>query len=128
MLKALRVLTIIAIVTALIEIFDLIATLIQPIDSGSDTYAASYAKSVKVHWLVYWPSGLVILIIGIIARRRVALLGNALAIGGVYLMLLGNNGGLWATGYEIGRLSTAVVTVVVLIWIANRMESQATNQ
>lgn len=124
MLKALRILIIIAVVASLVEAFDLLAQVIPPADTDSEAMASSYARSAKIHWLVYWPSGLVLLITGILVRRKAALLGNSLAIGGVYLMLLGNNGGLWASGYEIGRLATSIVTLMLLLWIAFRVDKQ----
>jgi hypothetical protein len=43
-------------------------------------------------------------------------------------MLLGNNGGLWATGHEVGRLATSIVTVMIMIWIALQMDKQVANQ
>lgn len=123
MQKALRVLAIIAVVASLIQVFDLVAEVIRPeyAPDGS-TYAQTAAQSARIHWMVYWPSGLLIFFIAYFVRKKAALLGNSLLIGGVYLMLLGNNGGIWSTGQDIGRLVTSIVTLAILIWITIRLD------
>lgn len=125
MLKALRVLAVIAIVASLVQVFDLIVEVIKPTVSGSDTGPSVYAESARMRWMVYWPSGLVFLLIGTVVRKRAALLGISLSIGGAYLMLLGNNGGLWAAGHEIGRLATSIATLAILSWITLRIDKLA---
>jgi hypothetical protein len=123
MRKAMRVLAIITVVASLVQVFDLVVEVIRP-DYAPDgsTYAQTAAASARVRWMVYWPSGLFIFFIAYFVRKKAALLGNSLLIGGVYLMLLGNNGGIWSTGQEIGRLVTSIVTLAILIWVTIRLD------
>jgi hypothetical protein len=128
MQKALRVLIVIAIVLCMVQLFDLITDLITELTStdqpDSESFALAYAKAVLINWLVFWPFGLVTLTVGIFIRKKLSLLGNSLAIGGVYLMLLGNNGGLWASGYEVWRLLTSIISLAILILLAVRLDNQ----
>lgn len=119
--KALRVLAIIAVVAALVQVCDLVVAVIKPEEAGNES-STSFAHWARLRWIIYWPSGLASLIIGGFIRKKAALLANALLIGGVYLMLLGNNGGLWSMGHEVGRLATSIVTLAILIWIALRLD------
>jgi hypothetical protein len=123
MQKALRVLAIIAVVASLVQVFDLVVEIIKPEYSPDGT--STYAQSAQMRWMIYWPSGLVIFLIAGVVRRKAALLGNSLLIGGVYLMLLGNNGGIWSVGHEIGRLVTSIVTLAILIWITIRLDKSS---
>ncbi|HEV8382074.1 MAG TPA: hypothetical protein VGQ29_10835 [Gemmatimonadales bacterium] len=43
-----------------------------------------------------------------------------MVIAGVYLMILANNGGLFARGYEVPRLVTSVLTLALLLLLAIR--------
>lgn len=124
MQKALRVLLVVAIVASLVQVFDIAVELIRPAEYPSEAGPATFAQQTLVRWMVYWPSGLVILVAGLLVRKRAVLLGDSFTIGGVYLMLLGNNGGLWAIGNEIGRLATSIVTLAVLVLIALRLNKQ----
>ena len=122
MQKTLRVLAVIAVVVSLVQVLDLVVEIIKPAESSD--YMVSAAQQAKLHWIIYWPSGLVLLLVGAFTRKRAALLGSSLLIGGAYLMLLGNNGGIWAVGHHRGRLITSVVTLVLLSWITFRLDSQ----
>jgi hypothetical protein len=116
------VLLVIAIVLCLTLLFDLITELIPTDEPTSESYALSYAKTAQINWLVFWPSGLVTLLVGILLRKKYFLLGNSLAIGGVYLMLLGNNGDIWASGYVVWRLVTSIISLAILMLLAVRID------
>lgn len=124
MQKTLRVLIVIAIVLCLVMFFDLITELIPTGQPPTDSYAIRYAQEALINWLVFWPAGLVLLCVGIVLRRNYSILGNSLAIGGVYLMLLGNNGGLWSRGYELWRLITSIISLAILLLIAVKLDRQ----
>jgi hypothetical protein len=118
-----RVLIVIAIVICLVQLFDLITELLAD-EPDSESYALAYAKTALINWLVFWPSGLATLMAGIFIRKRFSLLGNSLAIGGVYLMMVGNNGGIWSKGYESWRLITSIISLAILILLAVKLDKQ----
>jgi hypothetical protein len=124
MQKVLRVLIVIAIVICLVQLLDLITELIPTNERDSESFALSYAKTTLINWLVFWPSGLATLIVGILTRKSFSLLGNSLAISGVYLMMLGNNGGVWAVGHELLRLVTSTISLAILILLAIKLDKQ----
>ncbi|MEW6131284.1 MAG: hypothetical protein AB1757_29915 [Acidobacteriota bacterium] len=126
MQKALRVLIVIAIVLSLVQVFDLVVELLRAKDPEAQSYSAGLANRALTGWLVYWPSGLILFLIGLFSRRKFLLLGNSLAIGGAYLMMLGNNGGLWSVGHEVWRLQTSALTLIILVVTAIRMEEHQT--
>jgi hypothetical protein len=53
-------------------------------------------------------------------RYRYGLAGYAVSLAGLYLMFLGNNGGFWASGYELPRTVTSFVTLALLLLVAMR--------
>ncbi len=121
MQKVLRVLVVIGIVVSLVQICSLIVDLTTP-GTGSESWRSEFAKQALHAWRIYWPSGLAILLAGIVTRRLAALVGDSLLIGGAYLMLLGNSGGIWAGGYESWRLASSVVTLLIFILSALRTD------
>lgn len=60
------------------------------------------------------------LLVGFLLRRRRRFAGDAMVIAGVYLLLLANNGGLFARGYELPRLTTSILTLAFLLLLAIR--------
>jgi len=120
--KAQKVLITIAIAICLVQVAALLVSLIEPV---SPRYASSFSNQALPRWLVYWIGGTIVLCLGIIGpRQKTPLLGDSLAIGGVYLMLLGNNGGLFSTGYTEHRLATSIVTLIVLAFLAVRLDKR----
>ncbi len=116
-----RVLLVVAIVVSLVEIFATLVTIVDP-DSGLGRPGGGTEQFTSV--LVYWPAGLLILWVGIALRRKARLLAESFAIGGVYLMLLGNNGGLFQTSAAELRLTTSVITLVILVYLTIRLERE----
>ena len=123
MLKALRVMAMIAVVTAMVQVCALLIEILGPAEPATE-YSATFAQSARLRWMIYWPSGLVSLIIGVFVHKKAALLGHSVAIGGAYLMLLGNNGGLWSAGNEVWRLITSIATLIILGFITLRLDNR----
>jgi hypothetical protein len=115
--RTLKVLLVIAITIAAIEICCLAVELLEPAADADMTGA--FAAKAEIRWLVYWFSGTGLLVGGLLTRRGgPRLAGDALCIAGVYLMLLGNNGGLLSSGDEAYRIGTSAVTFAFLLLLA----------
>jgi hypothetical protein len=109
-----QVLLVIAIVIASAQIFAITVELFTP----PEDYETSFELATALRWKVYWFAGLPILGLGLWLHRRYELVGLALSIAGVNAMLVGNNGGLSSIGYEGPRLTTAIITLFLLVGIA----------
>jgi len=115
--RTLKVLLVIAIGVAAVEVCCLAVELLEPMDQHDMTGA--FEVRAELRWLIYWFSGAGLLVSGLLTRRGgPRLAGDALCITGVYLMLLGNNGGLMSSGEELYRIGTSALTFAVLLWIA----------
>lgn len=115
--RTLKVLLVIAIAAAAVEVCCLAVELLEP--SRNNDITGAFSVKAEIRWLVYWFSGAGLLVSGLLTRRGgPRLAGDALCITGVYLMLLGNNGGLMSSGEEAYRIGTSAVTFAVLLWIA----------
>jgi hypothetical protein len=64
--------------------------------------------------------GLPLALIGFSIKGNSEITGYALIISGIYLMLLGNNGGLHSRGYEVPRLVTSIFTYLSLLALSWR--------
>ncbi|MCP4387264.1 MAG: hypothetical protein GY802_03150 [Gammaproteobacteria bacterium] len=115
MSRTLQVIVVIAIVCSLVEICSLAVNYFEPPSFNEASYLANMSERIQLRWQVYWFSGLPIALIGWIGSRRFELLGNALLIGGIYLMLFGNNGGFWSDGYVMPRMVTSFITLSGLL-------------
>ena len=115
--RTLKVLLVIAIAASAVEICCLAVELLEPTRINDMTGA--FETKAELRWLIYWLSGAGLLVSGLLTRRGgPRLAGDALCISGVYLMLLGNNGGLMSSGEELYRIGTSAITFSVLLWIA----------
>src|SRR5260370_23941402 len=114
MFKALKVLGVVAMVICLIEMFAVLVDLTQPVPPAA---AGPFEAQGLARLVIYWLGGLGSLIVGTGLLKRVRLLGQSLSIGGVYLMLLGNNGGLFGSGTLPYRLCTSILTLLILSFI-----------
>lgn len=124
MTRTFRVLVTIAIALSALEICALAVDLLEPSQQGS-AGASSFAAKAEVRWQVYWFSGALLSAAGLVSRRRYRLAGEALAIGGVYLMILGNNGGLLSSGHVPYRFATSIFTFAFLLVLAVRAEHRS---
>jgi hypothetical protein len=121
--KAHRVLIIIATAICLVEVAAILVTIIEPV---SQSPPSPFASQALPRLLVYWLGGALALLVGIEIWKKLPLFGNSLGIGGVYLMLLGNNGGLFARGYDELRLAASILTLIILAFLAVRLDKQRT--
>lgn len=121
--KTHRVLITIAIAICLVEVAAILVTIIEPV---SESPPSPFASQALPRLLVYWIGGAIALLVAIGIQKKTPLLGLSLGIGGIYLMLLGNNGGLFARGYDELRLATSILTLIILALLAVRMDKQRT--
>ncbi len=116
MTRTLKVLLVIAIVITALQISALIVDLLRTDDSAF----GEFAGEAGMRWRVYFLSAMGFLVLGFVLRRRYRLAGDATLIAGIYLMLLANNGGLFASGNEPYRLGTSFLTLAFLLLLAMR--------
>lgn len=122
MFKTLKVLTVLAMVICLIEAFTNVVDLMQP--APAQGAAALFSADAMPRLLIYWLGGLGTLVAGLGLWNNVRLLGQALSIGGVYLMLLGNNGGLFGSGVIPYRLGSSILTLMILAYLLAKLNWQ----
>src|SRR5207245_6225392 len=115
--RTLKVLLVIAIVISAVQVAALVVDLLTPPREGMSALA-SFAGEAELRWKVYLVAAVAALVIGFVLRRRRPLAGDAMMIAGVYLMILANNGGLFARGHEVPRLVTSILTLVLLLLVA----------
>ena len=116
--RTMKALLVIAIVLSAVQVCALAIELLEL----EETSLSAFAAKAQVRWTVYWGGGLVGVVVGFRLRRRYQLAGDALCIAGTYLMLLGNNGGLFSHGHEAYRITTSVATLAFLLVLAVRGE------
>lgn len=117
MSRTMQVIIVIASICSLVEICALVVNLLEPPRFTDANYLDNMVERAQLRWQVYWFSGLPLALLGWFAGRRYDLLGSALLIGGIYLMLFGNNGGFWAEGYVEPRLVTSFITLGGLLYL-----------
>ena len=121
MFKTQRVLIILAIIACLIQTLAIGVDLIQP---SQQTQGGPFSAQALPRLYVYWIGGLLCWVAGVNLMKNTPLLGHGLSIGGIYLMLLGNNGGLFGSGELAHRLVSSILTLVILIIIAVRLNNK----
>lgn len=119
--RTMRVLLAIAIVLSTLQVCALVVSLLAP-QTGIPNLFTGLASQAELRWKVYFLSALVSLALGFVMRRRSSLAADAMVIAGIYLMVLANNGGLLARGYEQYRLVTSVLTLAFLLLLATRSD------
>ena len=122
--RTLKVLLVIAIVLSTVQVGALAVDLLQT-DEAVPSPLSALASEAQLRWTVYSLSALASLVLGFVFRRRHRLAGDAMLIAGIYLMLLANNGGLFARGLETYRFVTSVLTLAFLLLLAIRGEGPA---
>lgn len=122
MFKTQRVLMVLAIIVCLIETLAMVVDWIQPVQQ---TLLSSFSSRALPRLLIYWIGGLGCWVVGVNLLKNIPLLGHSLTIGGIYLMLLGNNGGLLGSGNLAHRFVSTILTLVMLIIIAVRLNNKA---
>ena len=115
--RTLKVLLVIAIVISAVQVAALVVDLLTPPREGMSGLA-TFAGEAELRWKVYLVAAVAALVIGFVLRKRRLLAGDAMMIAGVYLMILANNGGLFARGHEVPRLVTSILTLVLLLLLA----------
>jgi hypothetical protein len=115
--RTLKVLLVIAIVVSAVQVAALVVDILTPPREGMSALSG-FAAEAELRWKVYLVAAVVALVIGFVVRKRRSLAGDAMLIAGVYLMILANNGGLFARGHEVPRLITSILTLVLLLLIA----------
>jgi hypothetical protein len=119
MSRTVKVLLAIAIVISTVQVAALTVELLTPAPETSSPLQG-FAAEAGLRWRVYLASAVAALVVGFLLRRRRQLAGDAMVIAGVYLMILANNGGLFARGYEVPRLVTSILTLTLLLLLAVR--------
>ena len=114
-----KVLLVIAIVISTVQVAALIVDISTPARETASPLQG-FAAEAELRWRVYLASAVGSLLLGFLLRRRRQLGGEAMIIAGVYLMILANNGGLFARGYEVPRLATSILTLTFLLLLAIR--------
>ena len=99
MSKTILILLVIAIVCSATQIGALIVNLLEPTQINKE-YAENIRAQAALCWKIYFFGGLPLALLGFAIRGKNEITGYALIIGGIYLMMLGNNGGLLSKGYE----------------------------
>lgn len=117
--RTLKVLLVIAIVISAVQVAALAVDLLTP-ERETASPLQGFAAEAAVRWRVYLASGVVFLLVGFLLRRHRRIAGDAMVISAVYLMILANNGGLFARGYEVPRLVTSILTLAFLLLVAIR--------
>ena len=115
MKRTLQVLLVIATISSAVQVCALAVELLEPIDPKMSPYVERAVATAALRWKVYWFSGVGVGIVAYAVSKRYTLTGYALGISGVYLMLLGNNSGLWAQGYVVPRIITSGLTFCLLL-------------
>jgi hypothetical protein len=122
--RTLKVLLVIAIVISTVQVGALVVDLLQTDEAATNPLSA-LASEAQLRWMVYSLSAVAALVMGFVFRKRHQLAGDAMVIAGVYLMLLANNGGLFARGLETYRLVSSVLTLAFLLFLAMRGQGPA---
>ena len=117
--KTIKILLVVAIVCSAIQIGALVVNLFEP-TKLNDKYAENIRTQAALCWKIYFFSGLPLSLIGFALKGNSEITGYALIISGIYLMLLGNNGGLLSRGYEVPRLVTSIFTFFSLLALSWR--------
>ena len=120
MKRTLQVLLVNATISSVVQVCALAVKLLEPIDPKMSPYVERADATAALRWKVYWFGGVGVGIVAYAVSKRFTLTGSALGIGGVYLMLLGNNGGLWAQGYVLPRTITSGLTFCLLVAMTMR--------
>jgi hypothetical protein len=119
MTRTLKVLLIIAIVISAVQVAALIVDLLTPAREMTSPIQR-FAAEAELRWKVYLASAVASLLLSLLLHRWSRVAGNATLIAGIYLMVLANNGGLFARGYEVPRLVTSILTLAFLLLVAIR--------
>lgn len=118
--RTVKVLLVIAVVCSGIEIACLVVNYLEPWLLDDTRYVETMFSRADVRWRVYWFGGLSLALTGYVLKKRFELAGFAVAIAGVYLMLLGNNAGIMGSGLIISRLLTSSITFLGLLVVIGR--------
>lgn len=117
MSKAIKILLVVAIVCSTIQICTLIVKISEP-TKLDEKYNENIRARAALCWKIYFFGGLPLAITGFVLKSKNEIPGFALIISGIYLMLLGNNGGLLSSGFEGPRLVTSIFTFSALMAIS----------
>jgi hypothetical protein len=117
MTKTVKIFLVLSIVLSAIQIGALFVNLYEPTQLDKE-YADNIRTQAALCWKIYFFGGLPLALIGFSIKRKNEISGYALIFSGIYLMLLGNNGGLLSKGYEIPRLVTSVITFLSLVGLS----------
>ena len=117
--RTLKVLLAIAIVISTLEVAALTVDMLASTPETASPLQG-FAADAGLRWRVYSAGAVAALLAGFLLRRRRQLAGDALVIAGVYLLILANNGGLFARGYQAPRLVTSILTLGLLLLLAIR--------
>jgi hypothetical protein len=121
MTKLFKVLFCIAIPVSMVQLLYVITELFLLEGPGGEEISAWQEDSL-VRMIVYWLGGAIFAIVSWPLGKLRNTASLALAIGGVYLMLLGANGGIWSHGVISIRLTLCAVNLLLLVYAAYRME------
>jgi hypothetical protein len=120
MLKTLKALLVIAVAAGMVQVAYLVSELL---DMRTEMYER-YEFDTLRRMLVYWFSGAISTVGAILLWHRERILSVAVGSGGIYLMTLGANGGLWTTHMLAYRLAFAVLNVAFFLIILRRISAE----
>jgi hypothetical protein len=127
MYKTIKVLLIIAVAGTLLQISAYIADLLRDVpENGYHGYGVRATDTLR-RLLVYWFSGAFWTVVAAVLWSRQKILSMALGAGGIYLLILGANGGLWTNQMVWYRLLLAFVNLGLFLVILKRIDAEAEN-
>jgi hypothetical protein len=121
MFKSIKVLMIIAIAGTMLQFAYNVTEFVNDGDSyGYSDYGNDYEELWRI--LIYWLVGGVSLVIGCRLWDKVRIIALAVGSGGVYLMVLGANGGLWMEMFLWLRMIFVVVNLILFLLVLYRFD------
>lgn len=124
MYKTLKVLLIIATAGAMLQISYYISDLLRENQGVGYFGGKGYEVETLRRMLVYWFSGAIWTVIAVVLWGRMRIIAIALGAGGIYLLLLGANGGLWTHAMVWYRLLLAVVNLGLFLVMLKRLDAE----
>jgi hypothetical protein len=120
MLKTIKVMLVITVAISMVEV----AYFISEMFSSRNLDYSTYEFDILRRSLVYWFSGAISTVASFILWKKERILSVAVGSGGVYLMALGANGGLWTEQMICFRLVLAVLNVAYFLLILRRVSKE----
>jgi len=124
MFKTIKVMLVIAIAASMVEV----AYFISEMFASQNLDYSTYEFDVLRRSLIYWFSGAISTVASFVLWKKERILSVAVGSGGVYLMALGANGGLWTEQMVCFRLALAVLNFAYFLLILKRVSKEDESQ